>query len=117
MSGYPEGMRGSIRRLEATRLSRAKEEISMLSLKERQELLQKFHPDYREGGRRAIEAGVNKGERVPNELADLFEGISLVRPGEIDVGDVKEKVDVLIIGGGGGGLLPLSLQRNMGRKH
>lgn len=103
MSGYPESMQGSIRGLEATRLSRAKEEIPMLSLKERQELLQKFHPDYRQGGRREIKAGVNKGERVPNELADLFEGISVVRPGEIDIGHVKEEVDVLVIGGGGGG--------------
>ena len=103
MSVYPESMQGSIRKLEATRLSRAKEEISMLSLKDRQDLLQKFHPDYREGGRREIKVGVNKGQRGPHELADLFEGISVVRPGEIDLGRVKEEVDVLVIGGGGGG--------------
>ncbi|NWF93533.1 MAG: FAD-binding protein [Syntrophaceae bacterium] len=103
MSGYPESMRESIRRVEATRSSRAEQEIPMLSLKERQELLQRFHPDYREGGRREIRVGVNRGERVPNELADLFEGISLVRPGEIDLDHVRQEVDVLVIGGGGGG--------------
>jgi len=103
MSAYPENMQESIRKIEATRLLRAKEEIPMLSLKERQELLQKFHPDYREGGRREIKAGVNKGQRVPNELADLLEGISVIRPGEIDLGHAKEEVDVLVVGGGGGG--------------
>ena len=109
-------MQGSIRKLEATRLLRAKEEIPMLSLKERQDLLQKFHPDYREGGRREIKAGVNKGQRVPNELADLFEGISVVRPGEIDLGHVKEEVDVLVIGGGGGGASGALLAAERGAK-
>jgi len=103
MSAYPESMQESMRNVETTRPRRAREEIPMLSLRERQELLQKYHPDYREGGRREIKAGVNKGQRVPNELADLFEGISVVRPGEMDLGHVKEEVDVLVIGGGGGG--------------
>ena len=103
MSGYPESMQTSIKKLEATRLSRAREEIPMLSLKERKELLQKFHPDYREGGRREIRVGVNRGQKVPNELADLFEGVSLVRPEEVDLSHPKREVDVLVIGGGGGG--------------
>lgn len=103
MSGYPESMQESIKKVEATRSSRAKEEIPMLSLKERQDLLQRFHPDYREGGRREIKTGVNKGERVPNELADLFEGRSSIRPEDADFINVKKKVDVLVIGGGGGG--------------
>jgi len=96
-------MQESIKRIEETRLSRAKEEIPMLSLKERQELLQGFHPDYREGGRREVKVGVNQGERVPHELADLFEGESVVRPEEVDLTHVREEVDVLVIGGGGGG--------------
>lgn len=96
-------MQESIRNLEATRLQRAKEEIPMLSLKERQELLRQFHPDNREGGRREIKAGVNRGEKVPHELADLFEGVSLVRPEEVDVDSAGKEVDVLVIGGGGGG--------------
>ncbi len=103
MSAYPESMQVSIRKLEETRLARAQEEIPMLSLKERQELLHEFHPDYREGGRREIRVGVNRGERVPNELADLFECMSVVRPETVDLDRVKHDVDVLIIGGGGGG--------------
>lgn len=102
MSGYPESMHASIRRLEETRLSRAKEEYRRLTLKERQELLQRFHPDYREGGRREVKVGINQGQKVPNELEDLFEGISYVRPREIDLSRVKRDVDVLVIGGGRG---------------
>lgn len=103
MSGYPGGIQASIRKIEETRLSRAREEFPMLSLRERQELLQKFHPDYREGGRREVKAGVNQGQKVPNELADLFEGKSVVRPEEIDLSQVTRETDVLVIGGGGGG--------------
>ena len=103
MSGYPEGMQESIRALGATRELRAKEEIPLLSLKEREELLRSFHPDYREGGRREIRVGINKGEKVPNELADLFEGKSLVPPEDVDLTQIREDADVLVIGGGGGG--------------
>ena len=103
MSGYPESMQESIKKLEATRPSRAKEKIPMLSLKERQELLQRYHPDYREGGRREIKVGINQGEKVPHELADLFEGEGVVQPEEVDLSNVKGEVDVLVIGGGGGG--------------
>jgi succinate dehydrogenase / fumarate reductase flavoprotein subunit len=103
MSGYPESVQESIRKLEGTRLSRAQEEIPLLSLKERQELLQRYHPDFRDGGRREIHVGINQGQRVPHELADLFEGESRVRPDEVDLARVKRETDVLIIGGGGGG--------------
>lgn len=116
MSVYPESMQASIKKLEETRLLRAKEEVPMLSLKERQELLQGFHPDYREGGRREVKVGFNQGERVPHELADLFEGESVVRPEEVDLTHVREEVDVLVIGGGGGGRQQLSLQQSMGPK-
>lgn len=116
MSAYPESMQASIRKLEETRLARAKEEIPMLSLKGRQELLQKFHPDYREGGRREIKAGVNRGERVPNELADLFEGRSYLRPEEVDLTRARDEVDVLVIGGGGGGASAALFAAQLGAK-
>ncbi len=96
-------MQESIRKVEETRPFRTKEEIPRLSLRERQELLQKFHPDFREGSRRGLKVGQNRGERVPHELADLFEGVSFVRPEEMDLTRAKQEVDVLVIGGGGGG--------------
>lgn len=116
MSVYPESMQESIRKLEVTRLSRAQEEIPLLSLKERQELLQGYHPDYREGGRREIHVGINQGQRLPHELADLFEGESRVRPDEVDLSGVKRETDVLIIGGGGGGASAALFAKGNGAK-
>jgi succinate dehydrogenase / fumarate reductase flavoprotein subunit len=116
MSGYPESMQESIRKLDATRLLRAQEEIPLLSLKERQELLQRYHPDYRDGGRREILVGINQGQRVPHELADLFEGESRVRPDEVDLSGVKRETDVLIIGGGGGGASAALFAKGNGAK-
>ena len=104
MSVYPESMQPSIRRIEETRSFRATEEFPRLSLRERQELLQRYHPDHREGGRREVKVGVNQGQRVPNELADLFEGVSPIRSQRIDLSKPKRDVDVLVIGGGGGGV-------------
>jgi succinate dehydrogenase / fumarate reductase flavoprotein subunit len=109
-------MQASIRKIEETRLSRTREEFPMLSLRERQELLQKFHPDYREGGRREVKAGVNQGQKVPNELADLFEGKSVVRPEEVDLSQVTRETDVLVIGGGGGGASAALVAAELGAK-
>jgi succinate dehydrogenase / fumarate reductase flavoprotein subunit len=100
---YPESMMGSIKRLEATREKRIEQKIPFLSLSEKEALLKQYHPDYREGVRREIRVGVNRGERVPNELADLFEGESLVDPDHFDLSNPKHETDVLVIGGGGGG--------------
>ncbi len=88
----------------------------MLSLKERQELLHEWHPDYREGGRREIKVGVNRGKRVPHELADLFEGLSVVLPERVDLDHVKHDVDVLVLGGGGGGASVALFAAELGAK-
>jgi len=116
MSIYPESMQESIRMLEATRFSRAQEEIASLSLKDRQELLRKYHPDYREGGRREIHVGINQGQKLPHELADLFEGESRVRPDAVDLSGAKRETDVLIIGGGGGGASAALFAKRNGAK-
>ena len=100
---YPESMMESIKRLETTRQKRTEQKIPFLSLAEKEVLLKHYHPDYREGVRREIRVGVNRGERVPNELADLFEGESMVDPDHFDLSNPKYETDVLVIGGGGGG--------------
>ncbi len=101
---YPESMMESIKRLEATRETRMKQGIPLLSLSEREVLLKQYHPDYREGVRREIQVGVNKGEMIPSELADLFEGQSMVVPEQFDLSNPKYETDVLVVGGGGGGV-------------
>jgi succinate dehydrogenase/fumarate reductase flavoprotein subunit len=100
---YPDSMMESIRRLEATREKRIEQEIPRLGLSEREVLLKKYHPDYRDGVKREIRVGVNRGQSIPNELADLFEGESMVDPDHFDLSNPTHEADVLVVGGGGGG--------------
>jgi len=100
---YPESMMDSIKRLESTRNHRIDEVLPFLELSERETLLKAYHPDYRDGVIREIRIGPNKGDRIPNELADLFEGTSVIDPNQVDLSTPKYETDVLVIGGGGGG--------------
>jgi succinate dehydrogenase / fumarate reductase flavoprotein subunit len=113
---YPESMMGSIRGLEATREKRIEQQIPRLSLSEREVLLKQYHPDHREGVKREIQVGANRGESIPNELADLFEGESMVDPDHFDLSSPKYEADVLVVGGGGGGATASIFAREKGAK-
>ena len=71
--GYTPAMRESIRKVEATRPARLQETWPMMTPVEKQEILQKFHPDYKPEGMRELRVGPAKGLRTPHELADLLE--------------------------------------------
>lgn len=102
---YPESMRESIKRLEATRQERIKQgKIPLLDAAGKKALLQSFHPDYIETSMRALAVGPNKGDRTPYELADLLEAWPVVASKRFDPENPKFEVDVLIIGGGGAGV-------------
>ncbi|MFP4546313.1 MAG: FAD-binding protein [Methanomassiliicoccales archaeon] len=103
MDGYPEHMRRSIDKVEATREERLSLRLDPMSAEEREEVLGTYHPDYREGGKRALKVGASRGEVVHHETADLIEALPLIGPGEVDLGQVDHDVEVLIIGGGGAG--------------
>ncbi len=75
---YPEMMQESIAKVEETRSRRLREEFPRLSLEERQRLLEAYHPDYRRETFRPLAVGPNKGDLVPNELADLLEARSRI---------------------------------------
>jgi succinate dehydrogenase / fumarate reductase flavoprotein subunit len=100
---YSPEMAESIKKVEATRQFRLKQTMPRLSAKEKEEILKKFHPDYKEGSTRALAVGPSKGSRVPHEFADVFEAYSLITPENLSVGKINFDVDVLIIGGGGAG--------------
>jgi len=100
---YPPYMEESVRKVEATRQRRLKERLPRLSDEEKTALVQKYHPDFIKQSMRELLLGPNKGERTPNELADLLEGNSRVDPDKIDLGKIDYDVDVLVIGGGGAG--------------
>ena len=103
--GYPEFFEPYIRKVEATRPARvakrkAGEEFPFMSLDERQEML-KYHPDYKEEGRREIKVGPSRGYRIAHEFVDLLEARSRVDPDKVGLSSLDYETDILIIGGGG----------------
>ncbi len=96
-----------IKKVEATRPERVArkrrgEEVPFLSLDERKDRL-KFHPDFKEEGRRPLQVGPSKGYAIAHEIADLLEATSRVDPLKVDLSSPAYTTDVLIIGGGGAG--------------
>jgi len=83
---YTPELRELIKVVEKTRPERVArkkrgEEFLSMSLDERDEILKKYHPDYRQEGRRALRVGVNKGYVIPDEFVDILEAWSRVEPG------------------------------------
>lgn len=100
---YPKEFEKSIRKVEETREERLKKLPERMKEKEKDELLKKWHPDYKPEAKRKLKVGVSKGSIVPNEVADIIEAYPLIKPDEIDLSQVDYEADVLIIGGGGAG--------------
>lgn len=113
---YPEYLRDSIKKVEATRPQRLKETHRKLTAEEIDELLKKFHPDYIKKAQREIMVGPNKGERVAHELVDIIEAHSRIKPENFDLSKPDYDVDVLIIGGGGAGASAALLVQENGAK-
>lgn len=93
----------SIKKVEATRAERIGMEPRRMTAEEKEELLQKFHPDYRQEGFQELKIGPNKGEKVPFELGTLLHSNSRILHVPINLEKVDYDVDVLVIGGGGAG--------------
>ena len=100
---YPREMLESLERVEATRPARLHETFPSLSPVEKQDLLQRFHPDFIAAAMREIRVGPNRGDRTPLELAALLEAPSRLQGHALDLARVDYEADVLIIGGGGAG--------------
>jgi succinate dehydrogenase/fumarate reductase flavoprotein subunit len=106
---YPEYMRESLNKVIKTRSKRfelaksGKPIFPPMSEEEREEVLNKFHPDYKIDARRKINIGPNKGEKITTEISDLLESHSRIDPKSFDLSKPDYETDVLVIGGGGGG--------------
>ncbi|MBC7081117.1 MAG: FAD-binding protein [Thermoplasmatales archaeon] len=100
---YPKEMQKSIEKVEKSREERLHKLPERLKEKEKEELLLKWHPDYKPEAKRKIRVGVSKNAIVPNEVADLIEAYPLENPAEIDLSNIDYQTDILIIGGGGAG--------------
>ncbi|MES9858964.1 MAG: FAD-binding protein [Sedimenticola sp.] len=106
--GYTPEMLELIKRVEASRperlaQSRAGKSFPAMSMDDRDVVLNAFHPDYSEVGRRALGLGPNQGEVYPEELIDLLESRSMLESVSVDVTQPDLETDVLVIGGGGSG--------------
>ena len=100
---YPEDMQASIKKVEKTRRERMESDaFPMLSPEEKEDLLQKYHPDYRDDAFRQLKIGANSGDSLPHEVVDILEARSMIDPDDFDL-EPDRDVDVLIIGGGGAG--------------
>lgn len=91
------------RAVAAKRAENAGLEPRRMTAEEKENLLAAFHPDYKQDEFTALSVGVNKGEKVPTQLAELLQGKSRITPEEIDLTNADYETDVLIIGGGGAG--------------
>ena len=118
---YTAELKELIKRVEATRSARVErkkrgEEFHMLSLKEREERLKKYHPDFKGGSRVEIRVGPSKGYAISPEIVTLLEAKSRVNPDSIDLTRVAYETDVLIIGGGGAGTSAALMAQEQGAK-
>ncbi len=100
---YPENMMESIKKVEATREARMKTEPRRLTAEEKDDLLEKFHPDYNPDSFAEIKVGPNKGQKAPVELAEMLHSTSRLMTDKVDISKIDYDVDVLVIGGGGAG--------------
>lgn len=119
--GYPAELMDLIKRVEKTRTARvarkkAGEEFPALTLDQRKDRLEKYHPDYRAGALRELKVGPNKGYALAQEIADTFEAKSRIDPDKIDLNEIHYETDVLVIGGGGAGTAAALLAQERGAR-
>jgi succinate dehydrogenase/fumarate reductase flavoprotein subunit len=106
---YPEYMRSSLKKVAQTRKKRfelaktGKPVFPPMSAEEREEVLNKFHPDYKPDSKRKINIGVNKGDVFTTEVAEMLESHSRIKPDQFDLSKPDFETDILIVGGGGAG--------------
>ena len=106
---YPEYMRDSLKLVEETRSKRLELERSgqpvftPMTADERQDVLDRFHPDYKKESRRVVRVGPNTGEELTTEVVDILESHSRIRPELFDLATPDYETDILIVGGGGAG--------------
>jgi succinate dehydrogenase/fumarate reductase flavoprotein subunit len=119
---YPEYMSESLKLVEQTRPKRLELEKSgkpvfrPMTAEERDDVLNKFHPDYKKESRRVVHIGPNKGEEITTEVADMLESHSRIRPELFDLDKPDYETDLLIVGAGGAGCAAAIVARQNGAK-
>ena len=101
---YPQYMHSSLEKVTESRTNRLNKTPHLMNLKEREQILFKFHPDYQQSTKRQLRIGINSGDSMPHEVVDLLEAHTLITPNMVDLTSIDYDVDLLIIGGGGAGM-------------
>lgn len=100
---YSEIFQKSLKAVEQAREKNIAFEPERMTAKQKEDLLAKFHPDYKKEEFQELKIGANKGDRVPHELADMLQAHSRITAESVDLENSDYNVDVLVIGGGGAG--------------
>ncbi len=103
ISGYPDFMLKSIKLVEGKREDNMAKPVKPMSMKGREEILNKYHPDYMKGTKRELKVGRDKGSILYNGIVDLLEAKTVIEPKDVDLSKIDYDVDLLIVGGGGAG--------------
>ena len=103
IDGYPEYMMKSIKLVEEKRERNMTHPVRPMSMKDREIVLSKYHPDYMDGTKRELRIGVDKGQLLYNGIVDLLEAKPVIDPKDVDLSKIDYDVGLLIIGGGGAG--------------
>ena len=107
-SGYTSEFKKLIKNVEATRAARIEiaksgEHFPALTMDQRKEWLDKYHPDYKDEGRRKVALGPNQGDILPEEVAGLLESRTMLDIDNVNLDNADYETDVLVLGAGGSG--------------
>ena len=100
---YSEKFIESIKAVEEAREKNIAYEPVRMTAKEKEDLLKKYHPDYKADEFEELKIGPNKGDKVPKELASMLQAHARISADDVDLTKPDYDVDVLVIGGGGAG--------------
>jgi len=119
---YPEYMTESLKKVTQSRNKRfelaksGKPIYPPMNAEEREDVLNRFHPDYKIESRRKIRIGPNQGEVLTTEVADILESHSRINSKLFNLTSPDYETDILIIGGGGAGCAAAIIAQQQGAK-
>ncbi len=100
---YSEKLKELVQLVETMREKNIMSEPERMTAEQKNDLLVSFHPDYNEEYFDTLKIGLNKGDKVPIELANILQSHSRIKPDSVDLTKPDFETDVLVIGGGGAG--------------
>ena len=114
MSGYPEYLQESLKKVEQSRQQRVGKSFPAMTAEQKEQVLRDWHPDFKADQKRELRIGPSAGALMPHEVANNLEAHPLVKAEDIDLTNITYDVDILIIGAGGSGLTAALIAQETG---